>query len=509
MKVLEKNRNNIVSGAAWLGFSAIVLKLIGLIYKVPMSYILGDEGMGYFNCAYTVYTFFYIIGSAGIPKAVSILSAKASDSKAKKIFTVIFKLYLLIGIFLSIILIIFSTSLASLIGSKKASVSIIAIAPSVLFVCASGVLRGYLNGKMKLFPIAVSELIGGICKLFLGLFFALYSSKCGYSLPYVCGFSILGITFGSFLSLIYLYAQYKKESRGIKATCGNNKDIIFEVMKLGIPITLASAIGSIVNVIDLAVITNSLERAGYSETVGIVIYGNYTTLAVPMLSLITCLINPIALAALPVITRCFSEKNYKEIEKCLDSSLKLSFFVASPAFFMFLFFSNETLLSIFENSSVILGAPFLCFLAPSVIFYAILTSANAALEGMGMVKWAVISLVVGAAVKCITSFFIIGMSEIGALGAPIGTCASYLVSMIISLAVIGREGNIKLKIFKSAAFPFLVSILSLFLTIVIKHFFMNFSNERLNSLMTVAVYGGFYVIFSLFQLICSKKTLKL
>ena len=72
----DKNTKKLLSGAAWLGLSAILLKIIGLVYKIPMSYLLGDEGMGYFNSAYTVYTFFYIIGSAGIPKAVSILCAK-------------------------------------------------------------------------------------------------------------------------------------------------------------------------------------------------------------------------------------------------------------------------------------------------------------------------------------------------------------------------------------------------------------------------------------------------
>lgn len=509
MKVYEKNRNNIISGAAWLGFSAIILKIIGLIYKVPMSYILGDEGMGYFNCAYTVYTFFYIIGSAGIPKAVSILSAKASDGEAKRIFTVVFRLYLLIGVALSLILIVFAPYLSALIGSKKAAVSMLAIAPSVFFICASGVLRGYLNGKMKFAPIAVSELISGLCKLFLGIFFAVCSIKCGYSLPYVCAFSILGITFGSFFGLIYLYVVYKKESKGIKAAFGSKKDIILEVMKLGIPITLASAIGSIVNVIDLAIITNGLEIAGYSETVGIVIYGNYTTLAVPMLGLITSLINPVALAALPIITRCFSERNYKEIEQALDSSLKLSFFWAVPAFFLFLLFSNETLSSIFENSSAILGAPFLCVLAPSVLFYAILTTANTALEGTGRVKWAVTSLIIGAVAKCIVSFVMIGMSEIGALGAPIGTCISYLISMLISLFVIGKEQRIKLNFFKNASIPFVFSILSAFFAIIVKNLWLNLSNIRLNSLLTVMIYGLFYVVFSFFQLIHSKKMLKI
>ena len=98
----EENKKIILNGALWLGISTIILKIIGLIYKVPMSYILGDEGMGYFNSAYTVYTFFYIISSSGIPKAVSIICAKVSEGEAKSIFKSVFRIYFMIGIALSI-----------------------------------------------------------------------------------------------------------------------------------------------------------------------------------------------------------------------------------------------------------------------------------------------------------------------------------------------------------------------------------------------------------------------
>ena len=106
MPSYDKSTKNMINGAAWLALSAIILKVIGLIYKIPISYLLGDEGMGYFNSAYTVYTFFYVLGSAGIPKAVSILCAKSSPQKAKGIFLFIFKIYIILGMILSLLLFI-------------------------------------------------------------------------------------------------------------------------------------------------------------------------------------------------------------------------------------------------------------------------------------------------------------------------------------------------------------------------------------------------------------------
>ena len=90
------NRNyekQFFSGVVVLALSTFIVKIIGLFYKIPMMAYLGAEGMGYFNSAYTVYTFFYIIGSAGIPKAVSILCAKVNESEAKSIFILIYRVY--------------------------------------------------------------------------------------------------------------------------------------------------------------------------------------------------------------------------------------------------------------------------------------------------------------------------------------------------------------------------------------------------------------------------------
>ena len=75
----KMGNKSIVRGALSLTVSALIVKIVGLIYKVPLSYILSDEGMGYFNSAYTVYTFFYIICTAGVPKAISIITSSAES----------------------------------------------------------------------------------------------------------------------------------------------------------------------------------------------------------------------------------------------------------------------------------------------------------------------------------------------------------------------------------------------------------------------------------------------
>ena len=66
-------KNQFLKGAASLSLAALMVKILGVAYKIPLSHILGDDGMGYFNTAYTVYTFFFLICTAGVPKAITIL----------------------------------------------------------------------------------------------------------------------------------------------------------------------------------------------------------------------------------------------------------------------------------------------------------------------------------------------------------------------------------------------------------------------------------------------------
>ena len=496
---LDRNTRKILSGATWLTVSAIILKVIGLIYKIPMSYILGDEGMGYFNSAYTVYTVFYIIGSAGIAKAVSILSAKSSPGEAKKIFSITFKLYFIIGIALTMILIFFSRAFSILISNENSFFTILAIAPSVFFVCLSGVIRGYLNGRAIFAPIAISETIGGVSKLFLGLVLANYASKCGFSLPIISAFSIMGITLGSFLGFLYLYIYYAHESRDIKKEFIKTKSVIKEVAKIGIPIVLSSALSSLVNVIDLSLIMNRLTSSGYSESVSSVIYGNYTTLAVPMFTFAATIINTVTMASLPLITSSFASRKYDQLEKSADTTISIALFFSIPSFVAFLFFSPEILSLIFEITSATLGAAFLCALSPAVLFYTFLSYANTIHEGPGNVKYAVGSLIIGALTKCVLSYVLIGNQNFGILGAPLGTCISYMVSALISVHYLRKENRIKSTATKYILKAFLPTSFSLLIAITVKYYLKNLLGTRSSSLVILSVFALFYIVFSLFS----------
>ena len=158
--------SGLIGGTLSLTISAIIVKFIGLIYKIPIASLLGDEGMGYFNSAYTVYALFYLFCTAGVPKAIMILISEAKTrgrvAEESKIMRVAIALFLSIGILLTLILIVFSVPIARLIGNNKSYFAMIGIAPSILLVAVGGVIRGYLSANTRLLDIGVSQIIEGV-----------------------------------------------------------------------------------------------------------------------------------------------------------------------------------------------------------------------------------------------------------------------------------------------------------------------------------------------------------
>ncbi len=498
MNKKAKSDNTLLRGAAWLTISTILLKIIGLIYKLPLSYILGDEGMGYFNSAYTIYIFFYIIGTAGIPKAISILVSKSEAEQSgsgRAVFKSAFLFFFISGVALLALFYLCATSFATAIGNQKSVPSMYAIAPSILFVCAGGVIRGYLAGRMKFAPIAISELLVSVFKLGIGLLLAKVAVATGKSLPVVSAYTIFGITIGSLIGLIYLALVYAKCDHKTLPKTQSSRKTIADILKIAIPITLATAIGSIVNILDLTLVMNGLESNGFDPSISNVLYGNYTTLAVPMLSLVSTLISPITTALLPLLssTLATGKERTQDRNAHLTTSFKFTSFITVPAFVCFSFFSQELLTIIFEEGSAVLGAPFLTALAPGVLVVGALTVLNTTLEATGKQSVALISLLSGTLAKLVLSICLMRCTDLGILCAPIGTSASYLISYCISMFYTNRAIGIKTSVLKSMTMPFIASGIATPIAYLSTQYLIKCGSARLCATACALVFSTFYL----------------
>ena len=433
--------NGFMSGVVVLSLSAVIVKIIGLIYKIPMLKLLGSEGMGYFNSAYEIYTLFCIIATTGLPVAMSVMISSEKGG-AERIFRVAMRLFLLLGVVGSAVMIGFARPFSEFLGSDKTVFCIFAIAPTVFLICLSSAYRGFFQGHGKMLPTAVSQVIEALGKLILGLIFAFVALRLGYSIDVVAAFAVLGLTLGTAVSVLYL--MLSKRSSGEKATCSlgeeNDRGIAWRLMRTAIPVTLSAAVISLTKVIDMTMILRRLQDLGYESEVAFSAYGNYTTLALPLFSLAPALIASVAMPLIPSLSRAVAMKDEAEQGRVVSDALKLTSIVSMPIAVGLSLFAKPILELVFsgETEAISEAYPLLVVLGLSVTSACLITVSNAILQAYSKAYIPIISMAVGSLVKIVLAYFLIGNSEIGILGAPISTFFCDLIINAVNFYCISR-----------------------------------------------------------------------
>ncbi len=451
-----------VRKSAWtLTVSALTVKVIGAVFKVPLLRVLTDEGMGYFNTAYTIYSFLYLICTAGVPKGISILlSTKNTTESYRKVEAICFRFFLILGAGVSVLLLILSFPLSRLIGNSDAAFTLIVMAPSLIFISLSGVCKGIFNERRDFLSVAVSDVIESVMKLSLGLAFSLFATLKKWPLPIVSAFSVLGITIGSVIGFLYLLIHYKaeKNSRKLTVKVGNNDAfrILKELFSITFPITLAAGVNSLSHLIDLGLIMKRLMAGGVSSEDAIALYGNYTTLVVPMFALGGSIAVSVSLSALPQLCR---ERNDRSGFFAVYHSytVRMSYIIVPMSFGLF-FFGETALRLLFPASSVEIAAPLLKLISPAILLSALFTMTSTALEAVGKQSAALLSVTLGAVAKIAVSYFCIGNPDIGMKGAPLGTLVSCGVTLLTSSVLLYMDKGVFPDPIREFISPFLCSV---------------------------------------------------
>ena len=441
-----------MSGVLWLSLSTFAVKIIGLAYKIPMLDLLGAEGMGYFNSAYEIYALLCIIATAGLPIALSMMvSVKLEVGDAGAVrgaYRGALLLFAALGLLGGAFMFFFADTIAALIENPMAAPSIRAIAPALLCVCISSAVRGYFQGLGNMMPTALSQLIEAIGKLTLGVLFASLAIERGYDASDAAALGILGLSVGTAISAIYLLISKLISDRKIRGlSIGVRTSVwgqgIGELLRLAIPITLSSTVLGITRIADMALIMRRLVDIGYSPAGANVIYGSYTTLAVPIFNLLPSLITPLALAVVPRLSAACVRDGEGGAGDIVGIALRISVFFSMPASLAIAVYSRQILGVLFagETEAIAIAAPMLSVLGASVLFSCLITTTNAILQAYGKANVAMISMTVGAILKIASAYFLIGIEGVGEYGAPISTLICNVVISAVNFYFINKRAD--------------------------------------------------------------------
>ncbi len=455
----KQKSQTFVFGAIILMISNLAVKLIGAFLRIPLTNIIGVDGMAYYNAAYSIYVSFYMISTAGIPVAVSRMIATAnswnSHLEIRKIFRIAFSLFFVIGAVGTAVMMIGSSSFARAADMNEANLAMLAIAPTIFFICLSSAYRGYFQGLQNMMPTAVSQVIEAVSKVGIGIFCALYFKAKSYEVHVIAALVILGVTIGVFLGMLYtvvikaMYnasSEYKNNlalSKQQNSPCRKGSEILKELIIIAIPITLASSIMGLTNTVDTMIIPGAISDTGITQKAASAFYGTYSSMVIPLLNLAPPFIYPFAISAIPAISYSIAVGDTKNVHRQVESAFRNCAIIAIPCAIGMGTLSYRIISFLFREDEIVSGnvtylardlaAPALSAVAISIFFLGVISITNSVLQACKKEKYTIISTSCGIVMKILGTWLFCHIPGLGIVGASLGTVLCYFTIMALNL----------------------------------------------------------------------------
>lgn len=462
----EKATKSFVAEAAIVSVSNFAVKLVGVLFKIPLANQLG-EFMGVFNAAYSIYAMLFMISTSGLPVAVSRLVAVAAEKGRRKEASAVFRVCILtfgtIGLICSLIMFFGADFICRITAHSGAEAAVRVISPTLFIICITASIRGYFQGLRNMVPTAVSNFIEAVLKLVLGLGGAAFAAHKGWSGSTQAAFAVSGISIGVIVGTVYLVVCYFRKRNLLvpdtDSTVSKRDLLVKRALKIAIPVTLAGSALYFSTFFDTVVINNRLIWSGFTEEMADRLYTAYTTLAISISDLVpSTLVYPIALSILPAMTAAITGGRNTETRGYIHSSIRISGIIAIPSAFglavlarpviqMIYFGSLTKEITLLNGTTVMpidVGAASLSILSFGIVFLSLMSTTNALLQSFGKNFRPVISIGIGILLLMVTETVLIGIPAVGIYGAPIASLICYFTATVLNMRALRKVSGMKL-----------------------------------------------------------------
>lgn len=416
----KKNSSFLMQGII-LAAAGIITRLIGIAYRIPVNNILGDEGQGFYGCAFSIYNIALLLTSYSLPLAVSkLVSARVSKKEYKnamRIFKGALLFAIIVGAVVGIIVFVGAEFIAGEIMSLKLSAyALRVLAPGLFIVAVMGVVRGFFQGMGTMVPTALSQIVEQIVNAIVSIIGASYLLEMGKkvkeakentSVPYAYGAAggTLGTVSGALIGLIFLvlvmmlfYPTLKRRVQKDKTKNLEGYGDIYSVLLLTIaPVILSTAIYNISETLDQGIFSNIMVAQGHTEKETAELLGMFTGKYNTLINIPLAVANALGASLIPSLTATVASGTKKQIHAKINMVIRFVMMIAIPCAVGFLVLA-EPILDLLYNGNIEIPARMLQLGAITVIFYCLSTVTNAILQGINKmttpVKHGAISLVI-------------------------------------------------------------------------------------------------------------------
>ena len=494
---MKKRRESFISGALILSLGGLFAKILGALYRIPLTNIIGSYGMGLYQLVFPPYILFLTVAQAGVPVALSKLIAENNQlgnlERSRKIFRSAFIFLAALGALCAVLMASLSRVIALSQGNVETSTAFLIVAPALLFVPVTNALKAYFQGNMNMVPSGVTTVIEQVVKLGVGLACALHFMPDVHKAVMGAVFAITVSEFGSLLIMSVVYLVHRKRNKvgKISVKWADAKSIAPSVLALAVPVALGGFAMQMSQVIDSVMVVNLLTVPNATQ-----MYGLWTGPVNSMLGLPIALSSGVAVSALPSITKAMYSGSSEGLHKSFNSAMKLTLVIALPCAFGMIALSRPILQLLYGSlpqEEIYVASILLSLSGMSIVFLAIMQTCVSVCQAVGKPYATVIIVSLSIVVKAAVNLALLPNAQINIYGAAISETLCYLFATVCVIIYLARKVKLKIEVNACVLKPLAAGLLmTLFLTIALT-LLNNFFVGTLGTLLMIAIAGGIYV----------------
>lgn len=467
----DNNRSRtLLKGATILVVAGIVSKIFGAVFRIPLTNMIGAEGQSYYGVAYPVYQLFFVIATAGFPVAISrMVSERIATGdyvNAHKSYKLSMKVSMILGAISFSIMFFGAGAIAAFYKNPGAEASLKAVAPALLITPVVASLRGYYQGRQNMKPTAVTEIAEQMVRVIVGLAlaYAFYKS----SLELAAAGATFGASAGVIAALLVMAVIYRRDRSQREAlfagSVTKDEDDRFRLKQLFqylIPITIGASIMPIMINIDAVIIMRRLLATGWEPGMAKDLYGLISGYCDPIINLPNIFIDAICISLMPAVTAAFTLRKKDELDTHIRTGLKTMMVIAYPCAIGLMVMARPILRMLYVKKldEADMAVPTLQILAFSIITLSVMRIMASCLQGIGKMQLPVVNLFIGAVIKTIVTYVLVGIPALNIKGAAIGSVCAYLTAGLLNYRALRKHADISLDIKGIFVKPLIASLI--------------------------------------------------
>ncbi len=516
VKTTKTESNNFLVQGAILAIAGILVRLIGLAYRVPLLRIIGADGMGYYSTAYNLYAIILLLSSYSLPlavsKMVSVRILKNEYKNANKILKAALIYATIVG-GLGFIVVFFGADFfaSSLYQMPLAKYALQSLAPTIWIMAYLGVLRGYFQGHSTMIPTALSQIFEQIVNAVVSVAAAYYLCEMAVrhakpkavQLAYGAAGGTVGTGAGTVIALsvmlIFFFLSAKDRRKKIKDDKSAKKESFSTITRIliltVIPVIASTAIYNINSVLDGMVFGQSMKALGLEEETS-KLYGIYTGGYLVLVNVPVAISNAMSSSLIPAISRSFSRGERADVNSKISMVIRFASIVSFPCAIGLAVISVPVMGILFKDVQDAMMASYLMIIGSGVVvLYSVSTVTNAILQGTSLINKPVKNAFISLIIHFIILYILLFILKLNIIGLVFGNMVFALSMCILNARSIRKNLYYKQEMIKTFLMPFICAGIMGIIVYIVYYFIQRITGSRLLlTVIPIAVGAPMYAI---------------